>query len=39
MFWVISKNRVTLNFDTIDELFCYINSHDDIVEGFIGYKL
>lgn len=39
MFYVITKSKIKIMFDTIDELFAYTNTNDVVVEGFAGYKV
>ena len=37
MYYVITQTQKVL-FATIDELFDYVNTHDDIISGFVGVK-
>ena len=36
MIYVVLQNKQRIYFSTIDALFDYVNTHDDIHEGWIG---
>ena len=39
MFYVITQLKNKITFNSIDEMFAYIDGHYDVVEGFAGYKI
>jgi hypothetical protein len=36
MIWAKDRNKTKYTFKTIDDLFEFINSRDDIIEGYAG---
>jgi len=37
MFYIINRTKEKITFNSIDEMFVYVNAGNDVVEGWVGF--